>query len=99
MMMLMTAMLVLLMLVVVQIIMILQTEFVTKYIVSMREHGCRSAPTYITPTTTIFTTDSNTSSRRNNSDDHINIRATKTFRFNTETKEHRNCIIECSYPV
>jgi hypothetical protein len=42
----------LLVLLVVQVAMIYQSEFVTKYIISMRNHGVHHAPTYIAPTTT-----------------------------------------------
>lgn len=100
----MAAILVLLMFVVVQMIMILQPDLLTKYIVSMRDHGSRHAPKYIALTATTATlTPQNTyvhcrtDRSDDNNEDHSNHTAAKKSLFIADTKEHHNFITECTY--
>ena len=99
-----TTILVLLMFVALQMVMILESEIITKYVVSMRNHGNCRAPTYTALTTTISTVELNFQSRTNDSDDnydsyedHGKNSARKPVAFFTDSKEHHNCNMEYKY--
>ena len=102
MMMLITTILLLLGLLVVQVAMILQSELVTKYIVSMRNHGGRRAPTYITRTTTAVSSGlsekyfQRPTIKCDDDDGYNNISTVATSAFNPKINDDLHSNLDCN---